>query len=59
MGKGSGATSRSCILGREVEVEVVLRRGGKRQAEQISVSVGFGEGGGWWFLRVIGKIVYY
>jgi len=29
MGKGSGATSRSCTLGREVEVEVVLRRGGE------------------------------
>jgi len=28
MGRGSGATSRSCTLGREVEVEVVLRRGG-------------------------------
>jgi len=59
MGKGSGATSRSCTLGREVEVEVVLRRGGGRQAEHISVSVGFGESGGWWFLRAVGKIVYY
>jgi len=28
MGRGSSATSRSCTLGREVEVEVVLTRGG-------------------------------
>ena len=57
MGRGSGATSRLWTLGREVEVEVVLVRG-KQQAD-ISMSVGFGERGDWWFLRAIGKIVYY
>jgi len=59
-GRGSGATSLSCTLGREMEVEVELAlRGGRRQAEHISVSVGFRESGPWRFLRGMGKIEYY
>ena len=45
-----------CTLRREVEV--VLRRG-MWLGEHMGVSVGCGESGARWFLRAMGKILYY
>jgi len=55
-GRDSGATSLSCILGKEVKV---LLRKGKWPGEHRSVSMRHGESGAWWFPRMMGGILYY
>jgi len=55
-GRGGGATSLSCALGREVEVVLKME---KRLAEHISVLDGCRESGAWCLLGMMGKILYY